>query len=1380
MAPHRFNTRLSAIATSPPTDKINAMLPDSTAATTSLFKRRARSKDKPSSAVDLRKVGTLDVGAASPTKGSLKFTEQGQLPLHAQNIAALQKILDKDVNYYATKYQHDPLYRQRMRQIYAGQCQLKDDIERGLIDLPEIQQRVNQLATMNMRAHNILDDRGQFTEAAKTLLLLAATIYTLPSRQINALGAMPNIVRVFTSLVLQMVKYGYPAAAAGIQYTQWGVNFVYCAVQFAFTILLPIQNGSCQPRYVRAQTFLQPVTPNVSSNEPKMEGVALLLREPSVVEARLKVVNQLVEDWKTSPAIEETQETARADIAARLGRLRTRLERKVARETARLQSVPERTPHEESVVACDGAMDAAKALLLMKDTTRVISPKLRDTLTFLTEEIQFWTELQSALPPATPAASDDDPASDELGSGEAPSPILPTSTAFDLESALGSQVAASSPDRPAPAAMLALRAKLVQSFALMSGFSELNTQSAAGSGARRDRNYDNALSAGLSLVPNITSLTGAATVLANFYFGFFMDLALLFSLVNQPWRYNRNLPGDMARDLESKLIRLNQLLFLLHSYTAPGPDGGPDPQQLDRNMVRTAQVALKQLEETLKYDLQLRSQMVLSYFVDLKTLNPWKATVITVSKVLEDKGQGGTTFKRSSMEWHVVPSTYSRLNAHLLTLKSREARQFFIEDLCNDTQASHAVRDSVYLLLHQYENTQTALQHLAKKNLAGLFDDELLTPKAQQMLAKCLMYAEHRTDIEESSQADERRFDEHELELILEGVQEMSRVAGLSETFTLMICFQILQKQIINGYGGFLAGPGGFTFFKAVFTLMAVLAEIYNKFTDTTSKSPTVIKLVGNLISLTGSLTSGIVIATVYGLFIALKNQLRNEFKNDPNNVNIAGVSYATMGRGIHLSGDYMKGIQTHTEMLVTPAVPPVEAAAFDTSGDFASFFTQCVIRFMPAQADGTGQEGRGTASGKTQSREEADHAESSGQTIESFDEPEEVRIPMEDEADGPTGSASSQEGAETAPADETAGQASPPKLKAPVPPLPYDNPIRMWQEFMLRTFTTVNFFKWREYLNAQGAELAELPEDGLPGWIQARLTQVMALVEQLEAQEVSGEGNSPGEAGPSVGGDNPSPSPNAQDLDLDDDTQAVMQALGRLKFVSYGVPFTPQERKDRVQTVVLQFDELQPKAQKRVRKEWQKQAQTLHEHIGQLEPRAPLRPGYEQALEMLEELLKRTRAKATEQRKQPRGPSGRTSDARRQAPSTAARDAQRAGFVSTDKLAKAERRQRVADELQHIQSGPPVDMTALMAHWMAVHNAVVDRLNDAASRNAPLEEFQWRQAAGMVVDLLDKLQKRQRPAPARPGLLPRPRVARAFRSPQAGRRRPSRRCCRS
>src|SRR5690606_7273871 len=174
---------------------------------------------------------------------------------------------------------------------------------------------------------------------------------------------------------------------------------------------------------------------------------------------------------------------------------------------------------------------AAKALLHMKDTTRIISPQLRDKLTFLVEEIQFWTDLQSALLPSMAELCEDDAASGDDSSADASPPQLLPSTAFDVESALGSEEAQAPQDTPVPAGLLALRARLVQSFALMEAFSELNEQTAAGSGARRSRNYDNALSALLSLVPNITSLTGEAASLANFYFGFFMDTALLFSLV---------------------------------------------------------------------------------------------------------------------------------------------------------------------------------------------------------------------------------------------------------------------------------------------------------------------------------------------------------------------------------------------------------------------------------------------------------------------------------------------------------------------------------------------------------------------------------------------------------------------------------------------------------------------------------------------------------------------------------------------------------------------------------------------------------------------------------------------------------------------------------
>ena len=1326
---------------------------------------RPHAKRKHHATVNLEQTGTLSLKGIPPTQGTLRFTDQGQLILHPQNIAALQTIVDKDLSYYAHKYKHDPTYRQRMREVYAGQLQLMEDLKRGALDLPAIRKRANELATMNLRAHKILNDECQFTEEAKTLLLLAAEIYTKKSRQVNWLSSLPNITRVSISLALQMLKYGFPAAAPGIQITQWAVNVVYGATQLTFTILLPVDNGVGQPECVRAQTFFQPVTPNVSSSEPKLEGTVLPLRKPKVVEARKNAVIALVQRLESSQAIEETRTLADAEIGSTIDSLRAQLLRKVNKEGQRLNALHDRTTQESAALALIGdPAAAAKALLDMKDTTRTLSPKLRDKFTFLLEEIRFWTDLRSALSQPIADLSEDDAASGDDSSGELSATILPNSTTTNVEAALRSRKRAPAPANRVSSQLLQLRATQIHLHALMVGFDELNEQIEAGLGARRGRNVDNAWSALLSLVPNITSLSEAAPALANYYFGFFMDIALLFSLVRQPWRYNSNLPKDMARDLESKLIRQNELAFLLNFYAAQGADGGPNPKQLDSNMMRTAQVALKQLEECLKYDLQLKVQLVLSYFVDPRTLNPRQASAVTVANVVEEQGPGGKTFKRSA-DGVVVACTFSRLNAAVSGRKSREARNLFIEDLCNGIQASGAVRQSVYLLLDQYENVQTALQHLADKNLAGLFDDRLLTPQAQQMLAKSILYAQHRTDLEQPPTYEGRRFSEHEIDVILAGVKELCDAAGRSESRTLMACFQILQKQIINGYYLFLAGPGGFTFLKAVFTLMATFAEIYSAYSGNPSKTSTAIKLVGNLLSLIGSLTFGIVIGVVYGLFIALKNRLRNDFKSDPNNVNIAGVSYQTLGPGIHLSADYLLSKQTNQEMLVTPEVPPVEGPELDTTQDFATFFSQFLTLFRPLQPD-TEQAGSGPDPHNAASENKPDSDDSSGSTVAasrrsdevriSFDD--DVRIPMADDIDQGSEQGNEQAHEETGheplSADQEAAGQQPAKLRAPVPPLRYANPIKMGLEFLNGTFTTINFRKSREYLNAQAAELAKLPEDELPGWIQGKFSEVMALVEKFEAGEASEE------VTPSFEVDDSEASDNTSSPSEDKGLESAVRAVTRLRFFSHGAPFDASEREDRIQAVLLQVDEFSKDNLKLLRQGWREQAKTLSDHIDQLDPNAPLRPGYQQALEMMEEVLQQTRPAAMRSRKERRRATKRADKKTPTSPSspTAANlDAQRAGFVSTDKLDKAERKSRVAREIQRIQSGPQANLPSLMAHWNAVHHRVVDLLNDAASRSDALEEFQWRQAAGMVMDLLSKLQAmhmqpqpQQRQAPMR------------------------------
>lgn len=1299
-----------------------------------LVQRKVPKKKTGSSTVDLSKAG-ITMSSPPPTQGTLKFSDQGLLTLHPQNIAALQKIADTDLHFYANKYQQDPQYRRRMREIHAGQVQLMEDIKQGRIDLPEIEKRLNELATMNMRAHHILDDEGKFTELTKQLLLLAADVYTAKSIGVNSLSTMPNIARVGISLGLQMVKYVCPGAALGIQIAQWTVNISYCAVQFAFTVLLPVDNGVGQPACVREQTIAQPCTPNISSNEPKVQGNAVALREPKVVKARLDAVVELIERLEQSPAVQQTEAQAKAEIDATIARLDAQLLKKVNKEGQRLNALTDPTPQESAALnALGDPIAAAKALLAMKDTTRIISPKLREKLTFLLEERQFWTDLQSALTPPVADRDREDPSDSDEASIEAPATILPSSTTLNVEAALGAKAEQAPPTDPVPAALRALRARLIHSYAVMLGFGELNEQIYAGLGARRSRNYDNGLSALLSLVPNITSLTPAADLLAEYQFGVFMDMALLLSLVRQPVRYATNLPKDMAKDLESKLIRLNRLLFLQYNYAASGPDGGPDPAQLDNNMVRTVLVVLKQLEEGLKYDLQLKSQMVLSYFVDPDTLNPRKAKTVSVATVVANKVSGGSSFQRSDQTVDLA-CTFSRLNAHLLTRKSREARHLFIEDLCGETQASNAVRHSVFVLLEQYEDVQTALQHLANRNLADLFDDQLLTPKVQQLLAKSLMYAQYRTDLENPPAEGERRFDEHELDVICAGARELCTLIGNAESRTLMGCFQILQKQIINGYALFLAGPGGFTFLKAVSTLVATLLEIQNKVTGGQSKVSTMVKLVVNLISLIGSLTFGIVIGVAYGLFIAHKNRLRNEFKSDPNNVNIAGVSYQTLGRGIHLSLDYERQRQTHNETLVTPGVPQVQAPPIDATGDFATFFTQFLVRFRP-QPTGAGQE-----------------------EIEADGAPDAVRIPMEDHVE---------RSAEEAPADDTDQSETPPSLQAPVPPLSYDNPIRMLQEFLLGTFTIVDFRKWRQYLNAKGAELAEVPQDQLPGWIQGKFDEVMALVARFEAGELSDEGTTTFE----VDGSDVSERSDSQDAgsDADEEVQPLMKDLGKLRFVSYGEPFDDTERKSRVEAVVVQVQDLGKKDIKRFRNDWREQANLLRDTIEQLDAKAPLRPDYEQALEMMEEVLLEIRPSRLEQRKKT-DPSKKkhTTPPTRSTPSSGAADvlgpgpgdashasaqaalkaARQADFVSTDKLEAVQptvephsKPSTVEEVLRHLGLWQDAELTSEQAVFDAA--AYVNQLDASTDWHRHFTQLQAHERALAAIDAPSRLAQRQ------------------------------------
>lgn len=537
---------------------------------------------------------------------------------------------------------------------------------------------------------------------------------------------------------------------------------------------------------------------------------------------------------------------------------------------------------------------------------------------------------------------------------------------------------------------------------------------------------------------------------------------------------------------------------------------------------------------------------------------------------------------------------------------------------------------------------------------------------------------------------------------------------GDAERRSLLTLFQIEQKLAST-----VIGSGLPVIVKALVVLASTLLEIKGH----PLHHGTWLKATGSVVVLLSTLI-GILQAYGNHMLIANKNGKRQDF-TDRKLLNIFNTSLKSRHGHLLLSLDHLRGIVTQHDSLLAEPVPQAhQASPSQRIGTFIQrLLSDCLHK--------------------------AEQAAPPSATVD-------LRA-LDDEA--PEGSPSAPDSSDSASEPD-----EPPPVLRPIPRLPFDKPIAFGQD----TWSQINAMDFRDLIH-----YARLPSNTLD---EAELQRVLQdHLDQLEAQYLMGGGSS-SEAGPSAS----SSSDSDPDADAQVPARAVMSALKSEGLLpAKDLLLSPKRRDQRINAAAQEFWQ-EPKARRRAlrRERWQQQLAVLRQAIDTLDATHPQFPAHEQAHDMLEALLKRTRKAARPRQSldgstantvripaevrdapdEPAPPSalpgaaGRatkpdvspTRVAKRPKASTAQRAFQRAltelqsiGFLSTDALNSRERQRLIQHYLK--QAAPGAKSEAERQRWRQAWRDTIALLISPPQVDASSQEQRsaWAQAARLLDEML-------------------------------------------